>query len=299
MDEAFKKKTGLIVRAVGGFFYVDAGDESLVECRGRGVLKRKKEKPLVGDSVEIEVLEENTGVVVKVLPRKNAFIRPPVANVELFAVVASMENPRIRPKILDKFLVMAEANRAEAIMCISKEDLVSKAEIEKISDIYKKIYRIVVFSKYDDGWKKELVSMIEGKAVAFTGPSGVGKTTIINGILPELSLETGRVSRKTGRGRHTTRHTEIFEGPGGTKIFDTPGFTSFEVLNIEPERLGSCYPEIRKRESDCKFKNCKHMREPGCAIKKAVQRGEMSLERYTSYVENMEKLLKEGKRNLV
>ena len=282
---------GLIVKGIGGFYYVKT-EKGLIEAKGRGIFKKDGITLCVGDEVEIEIIDEENakGVIDKILPRKNVFIRPPIANVDVFIVVFAATSPAPNFPIIDKFLVNAEIHGIEPIICINKKDLVSVEEIENIKEIYQSAYKVIAVSTLTGDGLEELYPLIKDKKVALAGPSGVGKSSILNQLHPSANMETGEVSKKTSRGKHTTRHVEIFEIEQGGMIFDTPGFTSFEMPDIEVSDLKEYYPEFEKLHGQCKYDNCYHLKEPECAVRKAVKAGNIHILRYKAYLANMEEL---------
>lgn len=291
--------TGLIIKGIGGFYYVKT-EEGIFECRGRGAFRKKGLKIQVGDRVKISETElssearkrgmEHEGVIEEVLERKNSFIRPPIVNVDTFAVTFAVKDPEPSFAIIDKFLVMASMNSVEAIIVMNKCDLADESTLEEYRNIYSGLYETVMVSTVTGEGLEELDRLIHGKTVAFAGPSGVGKSTIINALIPDADMETGEISRKTSRGRHTTRHVEIFETRSGGLVYDTPGFTSFDILEAEEDELREHYPEIARYSGKCYYDNCRHLKEPDCAVKDAVRRGEISRIRYGSYKSNMEEI---------
>lgn len=275
--------TGRIIKGIAGFYYVKTGD-SIYQCKARGLFKKLGIVPTVGDIAKIEVLPDGDAWIVEIeLPRKNIFVRPAIANVDCFVVIFAAVDPEPNLRVIDRFLVMAEKNHAEIILCINKIDLGSQDEIERIKDIYRDIYPVCGISAVTGAGLEELVRLMKGKACAFAGPSGAGKSTLLNTLNPHVSVETGDVSQKTGRGRHTTRHAEIFEMQYGGTVFDTPGFTSFDILDATEEELQHLYPEFEPLIGKCKYDNCLHLREPSCAVREAVAEGKIQKERYISY----------------
>ncbi|MBR6472293.1 MAG: ribosome small subunit-dependent GTPase A [Firmicutes bacterium] len=296
--------TGLIIKGIGGFYYVKT-EEGIFECKGRGAFKNKGIKLQVGDRVVISEVDlsreakkrgmEHEGVIEEIMERKNHFIRPPLVNVDTFAVTFAAKDPEPTFSLIDKFLVMAEMNGVEAIIVMNKCDLVSDELRESYRDIYKGLYPLVEVSAETGEGLDKLESMITGRTLAFAGPSGVGKSTLINALIPDAEMETGHVSQKTLRGRHTTRHVEIFETKGGGLVYDTPGFTSFEILEAGEEDLQLYYPDFEPYRGSCYYDNCRHLKEPDCAVRKAVKEGKISKVRYLSYKSNMEEIKEKRK----
>lgn len=282
-------KQGLIIKGVGGFYDVKTAD-GIYRTRGRGALKREGFTLAVGDMVEIEVLPDETGVISSVFARKNHFIRPPIANVDTFIVVCAAKAPKPNFSVIDRFLIMAELHHMQPVICVNKCDMADGKTLEEIKSVYEGVYPLVFVSGKTGEGIEELYPYFTGKRAAFAGPSGVGKSTITNRIIPEANMKTGGVSKKTARGKHTTRHVEIFETPQGGMIFDTPGFTSFEILEADEENLSSCYPEIAELADACRFDNCRHDKEPGCAVRAAESEGKIHPLRYASYLANLQEI---------
>ena len=276
---------GQIVKALAGFYYVDIGS-ALYQCRARGIFKKDGVTPLVGDYVSIVVQDDEEGVVDAIEPRRNVFVRPPVANVDIFVVTVSTAEPETSLELTDRFLVTAEAADAEALVCINKDDLAPE-EALRIVDVYEGLYPTVIMSALNGEGIPELKRLIAGKSAAFAGASGVGKTSLIALLTGETGLETGFVSEKTGRGKHTTRHVEIFKLDDGTKVYDTPGFTSFEAAeaaDLKEANIDALFPEFEKYAGECRYANCRHENEPGCAVHAALEAGTIKETRYNSYV---------------
>lgn len=282
---------GTIVKGIAGFYYVKTKEE-LYQCRARGVFKKEGISPAVGDEVIFEPGrgEEDDGVVAEILPRKNRFIRPPIANVDCFAIVMAAAHPKPNLAVADKFFIMAEKSNTEAVFCLNKTDLAKKGLIDEIRQRYKNAYPVVCLSCTERTGLEELKERIQGKRTAFAGPSGVGKSTLLNALKPEAEVQTGLVSHKTKRGKHTTRHCELFDLGEGTMIFDTPGFTSFEILEAEEEELQHLYPELRPFIGNCRYDNCRHLKEPDCAVRQAAEEGRIPPERYESYKAHLEEI---------
>lgn len=274
---------GLIIKALSGFYYVRCG-ESVVECKARGKFRLDGESPLVGDRVEIILDAQGRGRVERILPRRNAFVRPAVANIELLIAVASETNPITDPFLIDRVAATAENLGCKLLICVNKTDLCAAS---RLADIYSHTgYELIRTSAATGEGIDALRRAIEGKLCAFSGNSGVGKSSLLNALDPALRLPVGEVSEKLGRGRHTTRHVEIFS-VGGALVADTPGFASFDVEQMEPiprERLAGCFPEFAPYVGYCRFDDCAHLREPDCALRAAVERGEVHRSRYESYV---------------
>lgn len=287
---------GLIVKGIGGFYYVRT-DNGIIEAKGRGIFKKDGITLRTGDEVEIELMTEDNskGVINKIYPRKNCFIRPPIANVDLLVIVFAAKNPKPNYPVIDKFLINAQVNKIEPVICINKIDLVSDEELKAISDIYDSVYKVIGLSTKTGEGMGELLSVIKGQKTALAGPSGAGKSSIINYLHPSANMETGEVSKKTMRGKHTTRHVEIFELAGESLLFDTPGFTSFELPDMDESNIKEYYPEFRELDEFCRYDNCNHISEPGCKIIEAVSDGKINKLRYEAYVSNYNEMKKRKK----
>lgn len=267
---------GIITKGIGGFYYVLA-DGSIHECKARGVFRKNKITPLVGDRVRIE-----GGSIAEILPRKNCLVRPPAANIDTLAVVVSAAYPEPDLTLLDKMLIQAQRCGIEAVICINKTDIGDRSSL---AEIYEKAgYKVIQVSAEKEENIDGLRSLISGKVTAFSGVSGVGKSSLLN-VLTDAEMETGVLSDKIQRGKNTTRHVELIPVGDGF-VFDTPGFSSFELSDIEPQDLWQYFPEFADKVSACKFRDCSHTREQGsCAVKDAVDSGEIALSRYNSYLE--------------
>ncbi len=277
---------GKIIKGIGGFYYVKTS-EGLIECKARGKFRHKDMKPMVGDDVEIEV-SNGKGVIEEIFERKSQLIRPTVANVTQAFVVFAVKNPDINFDLLNRFLILCEHNNIEAVVCLNKVDLVSEEEKvaikQKIVDIgYEVLY---INAKKGIGVEK-LREKLDNNETVLCGPSGAGKSTLINTLTEKYHMETGEVSEKIGRGKHTTRHSELIDVVGGY-IVDTPGFSTLEVNFIEKEDLRYSFPEFEEYNNLCKFRGCLHYKEPNCAVKKAVEEGKINKYRYDFYIRTLE-----------
>ena len=272
--------TGIIVKGIGGFYYVKCKDGNIYECKARGVFRKQNIKPTIGDKVEIEV-SKGKGNIVKIEERRTCLVRPPVSNVDNLMIVIAAKEPDPVFGLVDKILVTAEFKGINPIICVNKTDLDDGKEI---IDNYKHAgYTVLSVSTYENKGIDKLKDVLKDKVTAFAGLSGVGKSSILNELI-ETEAETGDVSEKIKRGRHTTRHVELFELEEGGFIFDTPGFSSFEMENIKASELYEYFPEMRN-VSGCRFKGCAHINEPDCVVKELVRNGEISMKRYENYKE--------------
>lgn len=274
------KNTGIIIKAVGGLYFVKT-PEGIFECKARGIFRNKGISPSAGDEV---ILEDNI-VISEILPRKNFIIRPPLANLDVMVFVVSTCEPSPNFEIIDKFIAVCEYKNIEPIIAITKIDL---SEGDYIRSIYEKVgIKVLTIDYSKENSCDELKSLLSGKLSAFTGNSGAGKSTLLNHIDSSLSLDTGEISKKLGRGRHTTRQVELFSLEGGGYVADTPGFSTFDTNRydiIKCDELSSCFIEFENYSDKCRFKDCAHIGEKGCAVKDAVEKGDISETRYQSYV---------------
>jgi ribosome biogenesis GTPase / thiamine phosphate phosphatase len=277
---------GKIIKALSGFYYV-LSDGEITQCRGRGVFRKNKVTPLVGDYVEFQADNETEGYIMKVFERKNELVRPPIANVDQAILVFSAREPDFSTTLLDRFLVLVESKGIAPLICITKMDLLQQDEIREIEEYaehYRSFgYEVVVTSSKTEQGIEELSPYMRDKTSVFAGQSGVGKSTLLNVIKPELDLKTAMISSHLGRGKHTTRHVELIHIGDGL-VADTPGFSSLEFTDIEVEELPQCFPEMMEASEQCKFRGCLHINEPKCAVKNAVDTGDIPSYRYDHYL---------------
>ena len=289
---------GKIIKGIAGFYYVHAEDGNVYECKAKGVFRNKKIKPLVGDNVEMDVINatELTGNVADILPRKNELIRPAVANIDQTLVVFASLSPAPNFNLLSRFLVMMDYQEIPTTICFNKSDQVSAEELKKLTEVFEGSgAQIIVTSVVTREGMEELRDVLKGKTTSFAGPSGVGKSSILNEIFPDANSKTGNISEKINRGKHTTRHSEIFYLGEDTYIMDTPGFTSLDYNVVEADSLHYYFGEFDEYEGQCRFNGCVHVNEPDCAVKNAVESGKINRTRYDIYTE-MYKELKEKRK---
>ncbi|WP_273323031.1 ribosome small subunit-dependent GTPase A [Vallitalea guaymasensis] len=277
---------GKIIKGIAGFYYIHVPEKGIYECKARGVFRNKKIKPLIGDNVEIDILENEDmkGNILEILPRKNSLVRPTVANIDQVVIVFAVENPKPNFNLLDKFLIMAERENISVVICFNKVDTVSDEDLDDIRSIYKDTgYDVLLTSATKDIGISPLRKILYDKTTVFAGPSGVGKSSILNLIQSVEMLETGEVSVKIKRGKHTTRHATLLAFDKDSYVVDTPGFSSLYIDEIEKDDLKNYFIEFKKYEDNCKFYGCNHISEPDCAVKHALENGEISKLRYESY----------------
>ena len=277
---------GKIIKGIAGFYYVDDGTGVLVQCRAKGVFRNRNLKPLVGDNVEFDLLDEKDmeGNVTEILPRKNALVRPAAANVDQALVVFALTHPDPNLNLLDRFLVMMEAQQVPVIICFNKADLAGEKEEERYRFIYETVgYEVLFLSALENRGLDQVRERLAGKTTVFAGPSGVGKSSLTNRLFPEAAMETGDISQKIKRGRHTTRHSELFSLGNGTYLMDTPGFSSMYIEDMEADELKNYFPEFSPWEDGCRFLGCVHMGEKVCGVKEAVAEGKIGKSRYENY----------------
>lgn len=286
---------GQIMKALSGFYYVlDEDGKRYIQCRGRGVFRNRQISPLVGDIVDYKADNDLEGTILHVYDRKNELVRPPIANIDQAILVFSAKQPDFHPLLLDRFLVAIEQHGIQPVICLTKMDLVPEDEKPKIMDYvaeYEKIgYEVIPTFIDDPALQQRLMPVLEGKVSVLAGQSGVGKSTMLNTILPSLELKTDDISKALNRGKHTTRHVELIAVNSGL-LADTPGFSSFDFETIEKEELSGCFPEMAERSNACKFRECLHLNEPKCAIKAAVDSGEIPEYRYKHYLKFLEEIM--------
>lgn len=278
---------GKIVKGISGFYYVHVVGTGIYECKAKGVFRNRKVKPLVGDNVEIVVLDEekHLGNVEEILPRKNELIRPAVSNIDMALVIFAAAKPDPNFNLLDRFLCMMEYQKVPVTICFNKCDLVSEKEKENLQKIYAPAGYDILFTSVKTGENIDrLKALLAEKTTTVAGPSGVGKSSLINELQTGVRMQTGAISDKIGRGKHTTRHSEIISIGQDTYIMDTPGFSSMDLPGFEKEDLWTCYPEFVPYEPECRFIGCSHIGEPDCGVKNALAEGKISQVRYDNYV---------------
>ena len=278
---------GKIVKGISGFYYVHVVGTGIYECKAKGVFRNRKVKPLVGDNVEIVVLDEekHLGNVEEILPRKNELIRPAVSNINMALVIFAAAKPDPNFNLLDRFLCMMEYQKVPVTICFNKCDLVSEEEKENLQKIYAPAGYDILFTSVKTGENIDrLKALLAEKTTTVAGPSGVGKSSLINELQTGVRMQTGAISDKIGRGKHTTRHSEIISIGQDTYIMDTPGFSSMDLPGFEKEDLWTCYPEFVPYEPECRFIGCSHIGEPDCGVKNALAEGKINQVRYDNYV---------------
>lgn len=287
---------GKIIKGIAGFYYIHAENGQVYECKAKGAFRKQKIKPLVGDMVRIAVLDEaeHLGNVEEILPRKNELIRPAVANIDMALVIFAAAKPEPNFNLLDRFLCMMEFQNVPVTICFNKTDLVDEEKIEEYRRIYEPAgYRLMSTCTRTGEGVDAVKALLHGKTTTVAGPSGVGKSSLINALQSDVQMQTGVISDKIDRGKHTTRHSEIVPVMEDSYIMDTPGFSSMDVPGFEKEDLWTCFPEFREYEPYCKFQGCSHINEPDCGVKEALAEGKMSSVRYENY-----KLLYEELKNM-
>lgn len=277
---------GKIVKGIAGFYYVHIEDRGIYECKAKGSFRNQRRKPLVGDDVTIEILsaQEHTGRIAELLPRKNELLRPAVANADQVLIIFAAASPEPNLNLLDRFLVSMEHQRVPVMICINKIDL-NRAQAERLLQIYADTagYPVLFTSIAEQTGIEAVRRQLQGRTTVLAGPSGVGKSSMLNTLVPAANMDTGEVSVKIGRGRHTTRHSEIFYVEKDTYLLDTPGFSSLLLDGIEAEELRFAFPEFREYEGSCRYHGCAHINEPDCRVKDAVQKNKIAACRYENY----------------
>lgn len=291
--------TGKIVKGIAGFYYVNVVESGIYECKAKGIFRKEKKKPLVGDNVRIEVLneEEKIGNLVEILPRKNELIRPAVANVDQAVVIFALEDPAPNSALLDRFLLMMKQQEVPVLICFNKQDLVSKEQAQEWEKIYRDCgYEVLLLSAQKQQGVELLKQRLAGKTTVAAGPSGVGKSSLTNLLQEEIEMETGEISRKLKRGKHTTRHSQLICLNDNTYLMDTPGFSSLYTEGVEKEELKEFFPEFAPYEGGCRFQGCVHISEPDCKVKEALAAGKISASRYQNYQSFYQELKEKEKR---
>ena len=283
---------GRILKGIAGFYYVETFEEKVYECKAKGIFRNQKLKPLVGDDVEIDIIDEEKklGNITDILPRKNQLLRPPVANVDQAVILFAIVKPNPSYNLLDRFLIMMRQQNLPVIICFNKQDIATKEEQQELYDAYEKCgYKVLFISVREERGLDELKELLKGKTTTLAGPSGVGKSSLLNKLVPDARMQIGELSRKIERGKNTTRHSELFyvkelsEGEEETYIIDTPGFTSLDVRNVTCDDLMTYYPEFEEYEPLCRFGGCSHIAEPDCGVKDAIEQGKVARVRYDNY----------------
>ena len=284
---------GKIIKGIAGFYYVHVVGSGIYECKAKGIFRKENQKPLVGDNVEIAILDEENrlGNVIAILSRKNVLIRPAVANVDQALVIFAITGPKPNFNLLDRFLIMMERQQVNTIICFNKKDMASPEDEKKLRTIYENCGCRVLFTSVREGIGLDaLLVLLRGKTTVMAGPSGVGKSSILNILQPEALMETGAISQKIGRGKHTTRHSELIMVETDTYLVDTPGFSSLYVEDFEKEELKDYFVDFREYEPYCRFQGCVHINEPDCGVKEALAKGKISAVRYHNYVDLFQEL---------
>ena len=293
---------GRILKGIAGFYYVETFDEKVYECKAKGIFRKSNLKPLVGDNVEIDIIDEEKklGNITDIFQRKNQLLRPPVANVDQAVILFAIVKPNPSYNLLDRFLIMMRQQNLPVIICFNKQDIATKEEQQELYDAYEKCgYKVLFISVREEKGLDELKALLKGKTTTLAGPSGVGKSSLLNKLVPDADMQIGELSRKIERGKNTTRHSELFfveelfDGDsrmkaeagedGGTYVIDTPGFTSLEMRDVTADTLMQYYPEFVEYEPLCRFGGCSHIAEPDCGVKEALAEGKISQVRYDNY----------------
>lgn len=284
---------GKILKGIAGFYYIETVEEKIYECKAKGIFRKDNIKPLVGDDANIDIIDEEKrlGNITEILPRKSQLLRPPVANVDQAVILFAIVKPNPSFNLLDRFLIMMRGQNLPVIICFNKQDIATKEEQEELTKAYEKCgYKVLFISVKEEKGLDELKALLKGKTTTLAGPSGVGKSSLLNKLVPDADMQTGELSKKIERGKNTTRHSELFyvkelsDGDGfDTFVIDTPGFTSLELRDVTKENLMEYYPEFEEYEPQCRFGGCSHIAEPDCGVKKALEEGKISRVRYENY----------------
>jgi len=286
VKESDKFFGGKIIKGIAGFYYVYVPEQGTYECKAKGIFRKDHYKPLVGDNVEVQILDEQEklGNIEKILPRSNALIRPAVANVDQAMIIFSIVKPNPSFNLLDRFLITMEQQKIPCIICFNKQDIATEEEKQELVKAYETCHNQILFvsAKEQEGIV-EIKACLQGKTTTVAGPSGVGKSSLINCLQQTVNMETGTISDKIDRGKHTTRHSQLITIDEHTFILDTPGFSSLNLEQMEKEDLAGFYPEFAEYEVHCKFQGCAHIHEPVCGVKDAVAKGLISKNRYENY----------------
>lgn len=286
-------KEGRIVKGISGFYYVDVEGSGIYECKAKGVFRKQNKKPMVGDMVKIMVVDEENriGNIESILDRKNELIRPAVSNVDQAIIIFAMKKPKPNLNLLDRFLIMMEQEKINTVICFNKSDLVTEEEVAEVRKIYQRCgYEVLFISVMEEEGIQQVKEVLKGKVSTVAGPSGVGKSSLINLLQPHVEMETNDISQKIDRGKHTTRHSQLISLGENSYIIDTPGFSSLSISDCLPEELKNYFVEFEPYFGQCKFVECTHIHEPGCRVKNALEMEEISKVRYDHYVEIYEEL---------
>ncbi len=283
---------GKIIKGIAGFYYIETHDARIYECKAKGIFRKDNVKPLVGDNVMIDIIDEENkkGNITEILPRKNRLLRPPVANVDQAVILFAIVKPDPNYNLLDRFLIMMRQQNLPVIICFNKQDIATQEEQQELYNAYEKCgYKVLFISVKEEKGLDELKELLRGKTTTLAGPSGVGKSSLLNKLVPDALMQTGELSRKIDRGKNTTRHSELFyvselsQGDEETYLFDTPGFTSLNLNDVTTDNLMQYYPEFEEYEPECRFGGCSHIAEPDCGVKNALSEGKISAVRYENY----------------
>ena len=283
---------GRIVKGIAGFYYIETENTNIYECKAKGIFRKDNIKPLVGDVVGIDIIDEEKklGNINEILPRKNVLIRPPVANVDQAVILFAIVKPNPNYNLLDRFLIMMRQQNLPVIICFNKQDIASEEEQKELYDAYEKCgYKVLFISVKEEKGLDELKELLKGKTTTLAGPSGVGKSSLLNKLVPDAQMQIGELSKKIERGKNTTRHSELFyvkelsSDKEHTFVIDTPGFTSLGMFDLTTDNLMNYYPEFEEYEPECRFGGCSHIAEPDCGVKRAVEEGKIAKVRYDNY----------------